>query len=263
MELGFSVATYIVLALTFFYILTILNGWNNSKVNNFPPGPLALPLIGNLHIINLKKPQLTYLELTKKYGPVFSVQVGATKVVVLVGYEVVKDALVNHAEAFGGRGRTRIFQDMDRGLGIIHSRGENWKVMRRFALTTLRDFGMGKSSIEEKIIEECGYLNKKVESFKEFNFHFIIDKPFESVEILNVAVANIILAILLGHRIDYEDLTFRRMMSLIKENIRIVSHRMVGHVFLEVNFNFRSGTSMLNIMDKVVDLTKTCWIHLD
>lgn len=38
--------------------------------------------------------------------------------------------------------------------------------MRRFTLTTLRDFGMGKKAIEDHVVEEYGYLADIIESQK-------------------------------------------------------------------------------------------------
>ena len=50
--------------------------------------------------------------------------------------------------------------------GILFSNGDNWKEMRRFALSNLRDYGMGKKTAEEKIIEECHYLIEVFEKHK-------------------------------------------------------------------------------------------------
>ncbi|XP_044147855.1 cytochrome P450 2K6-like [Bufo gargarizans] len=220
MDLGFSVASYFVLFLTLLFILNVLKSWNKNHVKNFPPGPRCLPLIGNLHLIDLKKPHHSYLEFSKKYGPVFSVQMGMKKIVVLTGYETVKDALVNNAEEFGERGMLKIFKKMDKGMGLTLSQGENWKTMRRFTITTLRDFGMGKSSLEEKVAEECTTVIKYFATFK--------GKPFENLMILNAAVANIIVSILLGYRMDYDDPQFKRLLYLTNENVRLLGAPMVS-----------------------------------
>ncbi|XP_070588589.1 cytochrome P450 2K6-like [Erythrolamprus reginae] len=189
------------------------NLWKKSSIY-FPPGPRPLPVIGNLHIMDLKKPYQTMLELSKQYGPVFKIQLGLQKIVVLTGYETIKEALVNKADVFAERASVPIFDDLSRGFGVVFSHGENWRVMRRFMLTTLRDYGMGKRSMESRIAEECSFLVKKFESYK--------GKPFEFRGIMRAAVGNIIVSILLGKRYDYEDPKFIKLLSLATENLRLV-----------------------------------------
>ncbi|XP_060087019.1 cytochrome P450 2K6-like [Heteronotia binoei] len=199
-------------ALTLAFLWKWSNSWKSSS-QKFPPGPRPLPLIGNLHLLDLKRPYRTMLKFSKQYGPVFSVQMGTQKTVVLAGYKTMKEALVNQADAFADRPVIPVFEDFEHGHGLVFSNGENWKVMRRFAISTLRDYGMGKKTMEDKIVEECHFLIQEFESFE--------GRPFEATAIMNAAVANIIVIILLGKRYEYEDPTFMRLLDLLNDNARL------------------------------------------
>ncbi|OCT81364.1 cytochrome P450 2K6 [Xenopus laevis] len=193
----------------------VLFGKKKNVYQNFPPGPRTLPFIGNMHLMDVKQPYKTLLEVSKKYGSVFSVQLGTTKMVVLCGYDTVKDALVNYPDDFADRPPLPLFDDVVKGHGVFFSNGENWRVMRRFALSSLRDFGMGKKSIENKINEECDHLVQTINSYK--------GQPFDNTMIMNAAVANIIASILLSHRFHYENPTLLRLLKLVNENIRLMA----------------------------------------
>uniref|UniRef100_A0A8C4ZXA7 Cytochrome P450 2K1-like n=1 Tax=Gadus morhua TaxID=8049 RepID=A0A8C4ZXA7_GADMO len=157
---------------------------------------------------------LLQLQFSKKYGSVFTVYFGPKKAVVLAGYKTVKQALVDHAEEFGGRYVSRVADDINQQHGILFSNGDNWKEMRRFALSNLRDYGMGKKIAEEKILEECQYLIEVFEKHK--------GQPFDTTQPMNHAASNIIAFIVYGSRFEYSDPQFKGMVNRANENIRII-----------------------------------------
>ncbi|KAM4771238.1 cytochrome P450 2K4-like [Rhinophrynus dorsalis] len=111
--------------------------------------------------------------LSKNYGSVFSVQLGTKKMVVLCGYETVKDALVNHADDFAERAKLPTFKDLT------------------------NDYG----------------------------------KPFDNSRIINAAAANVIVYILIGHRLEIDNPMFIRMMTLMNENLRLLGSSMAKNNF--------------------------------
>uniref|UniRef100_A0A4W3GHN7 Cytochrome P450 2K1-like n=3 Tax=Callorhinchus milii TaxID=7868 RepID=A0A4W3GHN7_CALMI len=115
--------------------------------------------------------------------------------------------------------------------GVILADGESWKQMRRFTLSTLRDFGMGKKSVEDKIIEEASHLSDVFQSYK--------GQPFETTILTNGAVANVICSILLGNRFNYDDQTFVNLIRIINENIRLAispTVQLINFVFPFLDF---------------------------
>ncbi|KAG1966961.1 cytochrome P450 2K1-like [Pimephales promelas] len=208
-----STGTLLGASLLLLVLYLLSSGSRSQKEGKEPPGPKPLPLLGNLLTLDLKRPFDTFCELSKTYGNIFQVFLGPRKTVVLVGYKTVKEALVNHAEEFGDRYIEPVFSLFNGGHGIIFSNGENWREMRRFALSNLRDFGMGKRGSEEKIIEEIHYLKEEFDKFE--------GKPFDTTQPVDYAVSNIISSIVYGSRFEYTDPQFQEMVKRSHESISI------------------------------------------
>ncbi|XP_063171268.1 cytochrome P450 2W1-like [Candoia aspera] len=179
--------------------------WSSQRM---PPGPSPLPIIGNLHLINIQRQDISFMKLSKKYGPVFTFHFGLQKVVVLVGYKAVKEALLSKGNEFIDRPPIPIFSRIQHGNGMFFSVGELWKDTRRFTLSSIRNLGMGSSLIEGKMLEELNFLVEKVNSFK--------GEPF-SLKTFSAAPTNITFIILFGDRFDYADPTFITLLRLIDE----------------------------------------------
>ncbi|EGV95174.1 cytochrome P450 2C26 isoform X3 [Cricetulus griseus] len=205
--------TVLVLSLSFLLLLSL---WRQkTERGKLPPGPTPLPLIGNFLQIDVKNIQKSFTKLSKVYGPVFTLYFGQQPTVVLHGYNAVKEALIDHGEEFSGRGRIPFLDKNFNGLGVIFSNGKIWKEMRRFSLITLRNLGMGKRSIEDRVQEEAQCL---VEELRKTN-----GSPCDPSFILAYAPCNVICSIVFQNRFDYKDKDFLNLLKFLEENTKILS----------------------------------------
>ncbi|XP_053577618.1 cytochrome P450 2G1 [Bombina bombina] len=187
-----------------------------SKQGNLPPGPTPLPLLGNLLQLKSREIHTVMLQLSKKYGPVYTLYIGPFPSVVLCGYKAVKEALVDQGEQFSGRAILPVVDLTSQQYGIAFSNGERWKELRRFSLTTLRNFGMGKRSIEERIQEEIHYLLDA--------FHETQGSLFSPAFFIRRSVSNVICSVIFGKRFEYTDQKLQKLLDLMSENLRRVDN---------------------------------------
>ncbi|XP_069808761.1 cytochrome P450 2F2-like [Dendropsophus ebraccatus] len=200
-----------------FTVLVFLFISARRKRQGLPPGPTPLPIIGNLHQIDKIRPYDTFTQLGEKYGSVYTIFMGRKPAVILYGYDTLKESLLGQAEDFSGRDVSPVFERVARNKGMVFSNGPEWVHQRRFALTTLRNFGWGRKSIEERVVEEAKFL---MELFKARN-----GKPFNPGPELTAAVSNAICSVVFGDRFDTQDKTFQTLHTMINENLSFLGKR--------------------------------------
>uniref|UniRef100_A0A8C5WIT1 Cytochrome P450 n=1 Tax=Leptobrachium leishanense TaxID=445787 RepID=A0A8C5WIT1_9ANUR len=183
-----------------------------KQKSQLPPGPIPLPFIGNLLQIDTHNIVTSLNKLKRKYGSVFTLYFGPNPGLVICGYDAIKEALIDQGEAFADRGDYPVFLHY---FNIAFSNGEHWKDLRRFALTTLRNFGMGKRSIEERIQEEASFLITELTTTK--------GSPADLTMYFASTVANVIASIVYGSRFDYKDDRLKKITDSIYNNFCIMS----------------------------------------
>ncbi|XP_012891557.1 PREDICTED: cytochrome P450 2A3-like [Dipodomys ordii] len=202
--------------------MVLMSVWNQKLWKKLPPGPTPLPLIGNYLQLDTGDMYNALMKIGERYGPVFTIHLGIRRVVVLCGYQTVKEALVDQAEEFSGRGQQATFNMLFNDYGVALSNGERAKQMRRFAISTLRDFGMGKRGIEERIQEEAGFLIKTLRGTQ----GAFVDPTYY----LSQTVSNVISSLMFGNRFDYEDKELQCLLKMMMV-IHAFSVSPVGQIY--------------------------------
>ena len=77
-------------------------------------------------------------------------------------------------------------------VGITLTSGRMWQVMRRFVITTMRDLGVGKRSLEENIQIEAQAVSTDIAKHA--------GKSYDIGPTMQIAVTNVICAIIFSER---------------------------------------------------------------
>ena len=149
--------TTITLVIVILLLISVVTG---SKTNKSPPGPFPWPFVGNQYLLKrltrkLGGQHLAFLELSKRYGSdLITLDLGNSKVVIVSGTKPVNTVLKN--DEYDGRPWNEFIniRNLGKKTGITMNDGEEWKELRTWMVTTLREFGFGKRKMSEMIKDE-------------------------------------------------------------------------------------------------------------
>ncbi|XP_055940830.1 cytochrome P450 18a1-like [Argiope bruennichi] len=162
--------------------------------SNLPPGPMGLPIIGYLPFLT-KELHLDFMKLGQKYGDVFSVRLGSQDIVILHGGDAIKEGF-NKPELLG-RPPNCALEKFSPQSAFFSSHFHLWKEQRRFVVQSMKDLGLGKTKIEEAVMDEINHFMDVLRSYK--------GQPIDVKEPLSPSMSNNICALVFGKRFEYDD----------------------------------------------------------
>ena len=137
----------------------------NEKPKNFPAGPRSFPLIGSLPSVGVDL-KSAFQRWRCQWGDIVGFKMGSELAIVISDFDMLQEAFKD--ERFAGRPQNtqssvfRAFFERSSlektSGGIVFSTGEHWKEQRRFAMRTLKEFGVGKTATQTIINDEISKL---------------------------------------------------------------------------------------------------------
>ncbi|TYG52875.1 hypothetical protein ES288_D09G063200v1 [Gossypium darwinii] len=151
---------------SFIYIFRPTKSRSNHNKNGqkLPPGPRALPIIGNLHMLG-KLPHQNLHHLAKRYGPIMSLRLGCVPTIVVSSPEAAELFLKTHDLVFASRPGIQAGEYLSYGsTGMAFTPyGSYWRTVRKWCTLHL----LSASKVEYFAPVRKTELGSLVESVKE------------------------------------------------------------------------------------------------
>lgn len=126
--------------LLFCFLLVVLAvGYLLAPSTRLPPGPRALPVIGNVHQLAKRYPWKQFQQWHKTYGPLFTVRAGQMTLVILGNHKVARELLGRRSLIYSSRPRLVVAQEcLAKGFGsALLPYGPAWKHNHKMQMSLL------------------------------------------------------------------------------------------------------------------------------
>ena len=104
-------------------VVMVLYIWwkNTTRDATLPPGPPTVPFLGNLLSVSPETMLDKFQEYRKKYGDVFSLIMGSRTLVVVNGYETLREVFIKHGDTTSERPDIFFTKEVGRYKGLSDS----------------------------------------------------------------------------------------------------------------------------------------------
>ncbi|XP_062116099.1 cytochrome P450 71A9-like [Humulus lupulus] len=111
-----------------------------QRILKLPPGPMRLPIIGNLHqLLGNTFPHQTFGRLSHRYGPIMFLKLGSIPTLVVSSAEVAKEIFKSHDIIFSGRPVLYAVKTLGYNGSTVSFApyGDYWREMRKIVILEL------------------------------------------------------------------------------------------------------------------------------
>ncbi|KAJ4896851.1 hypothetical protein Rs2_23645 [Raphanus sativus] len=214
----------------FLFALYIINLWwrryssaRSSQCRmTIPPGPKGWPLVGNLLQVIFQGRHFVFIirDLRKKYGPIFTMQMGQRTMIIVTDEKLIHEALVQRGPTFASRppdSPIRLIFSLGKCAINSAEYGSLWRTLRRNFVTEL---------VTPKRVKQCSWIRTwAMENHMKRIQTESLEKGF--VEVMSqcrLTICSILICLCFGAKISEEKI--KNIENVLKDVMLITSPKL-------------------------------------
>lgn len=156
-------------------LLFLVIVWATRRSGRLPPSPPGYPLFGNWFDLDFGRMHVKFNEWSKKYGDIISVHVFTDTVIILQGYDVLRETALSpeFADAFSDRQRNFSGTYVLPNDVIFQAWNEKTSQLKKVLTKGMRLYGNDLKAVEPLILKEvqavaCNFHARNGDAFSPF-----------------------------------------------------------------------------------------------